>query len=53
MEVFVKCYKLRATKCTFVEHSSGIISPEILENITNLGLQNVPLLNTLLKLSPW
>jgi hypothetical protein len=28
-EVFVKCYKLRATKCTFVEHSSGIISPEI------------------------
>ena len=52
MEVFVKCYKLRATKCTFVEHSSGIISPEILENITNLGLQNVPLLNTLLELSP-
>jgi hypothetical protein len=29
LEVFVKCYKLRATKCTFVEHSSGIISPEI------------------------
>jgi hypothetical protein len=27
MEVFVKCYKLRATKCNFVEHSSGIISP--------------------------
>jgi hypothetical protein len=27
MEVFVKYYKLRATKCTFVEHSSGIISP--------------------------
>jgi hypothetical protein len=27
LEVFVKCYKLRATKCTFVEHSSGIISP--------------------------
>jgi hypothetical protein len=22
LEVFVKCYKLRATKCTFVEHSS-------------------------------
>jgi hypothetical protein len=29
LEVFVKCYKLRATKCTFVEHSSGIISSEI------------------------
>jgi hypothetical protein len=27
LEVFVKCYKLRATKCTFVELSSGIISP--------------------------
>jgi hypothetical protein len=24
LEVFVKCYNLRATKCTFVEHSSGI-----------------------------
>jgi hypothetical protein len=24
LEVFVKCYKLRATKCTFVEHSSGM-----------------------------
>jgi hypothetical protein len=26
LEVFVKCYKLRATKCTFVKHSSRIIS---------------------------
>jgi hypothetical protein len=24
LEVFVKCYKLRATKYTFVEQSSGI-----------------------------
>jgi hypothetical protein len=30
LEVFVKYYKLRATKCTFVEHSSGIFSPVIL-----------------------
>jgi hypothetical protein len=27
LEAFVKCYKLRATKCTFVKNSSGIISP--------------------------
>jgi hypothetical protein len=27
LEAFEKCYKLRATKCTFVELSSGIISP--------------------------
>jgi hypothetical protein len=27
LEVFVKYYKLRATKYTFAEHSSGIISP--------------------------
>jgi hypothetical protein len=27
LEAFVKCYKLRATKCPFVELSSGIISP--------------------------
>jgi hypothetical protein len=26
-EIFGKCYKLRASKCTLVEHSSGIISP--------------------------
>jgi hypothetical protein len=25
LEVFVKCYKLRATKCTFVELSSDIL----------------------------
>jgi hypothetical protein len=30
LEAFEKCYKLRTTKCTFVEHSSGIISPVIL-----------------------
>jgi hypothetical protein len=28
LEVFVKCYKLRATKYTFVEQTSGIVSPE-------------------------
>jgi hypothetical protein len=33
LEAFVKCYKLRATKCTFVEHSSGIISPGSLREI--------------------
>jgi hypothetical protein len=30
LEMFVKCYKIKATKCTFAKHSSGIICLVIL-----------------------
>jgi hypothetical protein len=53
LEVFVKCHKLRATKCTFVKHSSGIISPVILCKVLQTeGYKIYPLLNILLELSP-
>jgi hypothetical protein len=48
----IKCYKLKATKYTFVELSSGIISHWNFCKMLYSGLQNVPLLNFLLELSP-